>query len=84
MDSDIAARAIATIRAQEEKGRSRYGTDLDDADLTGVEIVEHAVQEAADMLMYLTALKKYLEEIAADIAALDSSMVTERVKELDV
>ena len=84
MDSDIAARAIATIRAQEEKGRSKYGTDLDNADLSVLEVVEHAVQEAADLLMYLSALRKYFEGIAADIAALDSSMVTERVKELDV
>ena len=47
--------AAAVLAAQEAKGLSKYGTTLDDAGLSEIEIAEHAQQEAADLLMYLTA-----------------------------
>ena len=55
-DSKTLRTAVGTLRAQEAKGRGKYGTDLDGAGLDALQLLTHATEEAADLLMYLTAL----------------------------
>jgi len=48
------------LRAQ--FGKQKYGTDLDRKDLTTLDWIEHAKQEAMDYVLYLQKLKVELEE----------------------
>jgi hypothetical protein len=41
-------------------GKKKYGTDLDRKDLTTLEWIEHAKQEAMDYVLYLEKLKQEL------------------------
>lgn len=43
-------------------GREKYGHTLADAELSPAELVRHAREEAADLLVYLTALEDVLRE----------------------
>lgn len=43
-------------------GREKYGHTLADAALSPAELVRHAREEAADLLVYLTALEAVLRE----------------------
>lgn len=62
-DSGTLRTAVGTMRAQEAKGRSKYGADLDGAGLDALQLLTHATEEAADLLMYLTALQKAVAEL---------------------
>ena len=66
-DSGTLTRAHATLRAQEAKGRAKYGTDLDGANLTVKQSLQHATEEAADLLMYLTDLPRRLDTLEEDL-----------------
>ncbi|MBB6053317.1 putative nucleic acid-binding protein [Armatimonas rosea] len=57
--------AAAVLAAQEAKGLSKYGTTLDTAGLSLLEIAEHYQQEAADALMYATAMVELMKKEAA-------------------
>ena len=50
--SKTLATAQALLKARELKGLSEYGKTLDRWDLTDLELVNHAIEEAADQLMY--------------------------------
>ena len=55
----------SVIRQLEERatvGKAKYGTDLDRKDLSLVEWVEHAKQEALDLALYLEKIKQTLSE----------------------
>lgn len=41
-------------------GKQKYGTDLDRKDLTTLDWIEHAKQEAMDSILYLEKLKQEL------------------------
>ena len=56
----IAEEAKWRIDKQSEKGLNKYGHLLDSANLNEVELVEHFIQEATDMLQYGVALKRLL------------------------
>lgn len=80
------------LRAQEAKGREKYRTDLDGAGLSAAQLLTHATEEAADLLMYLTALKAHIgvdQEIARDWeacyrgACADRGVLLARVAELE-
>ena len=43
------------------KGKAKYGVDLDRNDLTLLEWIEHAKQEAMDFILYLERLKFKLQ-----------------------
>ena len=65
-------RAKVALDLQNEKGVDKYGGTLDETKPSPAALVNHAVQEAADALMYLTRLaddivdlQSALEEIAA-------------------
>lgn len=59
-DIETTAEAIALLRAGDAKGRAKYPTTLDDAELSPVELVRHATEEAADLLKYLVAARRAL------------------------
>ena len=68
-DSETLRAAVGTLRQQEAKGRGKYGSDLDGANLTAAQLLTHAAEEAADLLMYLTALQAHAtldQQIAGD------------------
>lgn len=77
-DSDTLARAHATLRQQEAKGRGKYGADLDGAGLSALQLLTHATEEAADQLMYLTALQKAVAELEAELSATERTADAER------
>lgn len=59
-DTDVVTDALALLRSGDAKGRQKYGVTLDDADLSPGELVQHAAEEAADLLKYLVALRRAL------------------------
>ena len=50
------------IDAQQDKGLSKYGVYVDEADLTAEEWIEHAQEELADMMVYLEYLKRKISK----------------------
>lgn len=91
-DSETFRAAVGTLRQQEAKGRGKYGTDLDGAGLTAAQLLTHAAEESADLLMYLTALKSHAtldQQIAGDWesayrgACKDRDALAARVAELE-
>ena len=46
---------------QQDKGRTEHGTTLYDANLSQLELLNHAIEEAADQLNYLVAMKLQME-----------------------
>lgn len=42
-------------------GKEKYGTDMDRNDLTLLEWVEHAKEEAMDLVVYLTKIEEELK-----------------------
>ena len=46
------------LNRQESKGLSKYGVLLDGANLDSGKLVEHAIEEVADLLQYLVALRR--------------------------
>jgi hypothetical protein len=56
--------AAAVLAAQEAKGLAKYGTTLDTAGLSLLEIATHYQQEAADALMYATAMVELMKKEA--------------------
>ena len=45
-----------------EKGKAKYGVDLDRKDLSLLEWIEHAKQEHMDAILYLEKIKQTLSE----------------------
>lgn len=43
-------------------GQTKYGTNLDRTDLSTIEWLNHAIEEQMDSILYLTKLKKELNE----------------------
>jgi hypothetical protein len=50
--------AAEFITSRAVMGRKKYGHTLADANLSSAELVQHAREETADLLVYLTALKE--------------------------
>lgn len=55
--SDIIEASKAAIDKQHEKGLKKYGGSLDDTAPSAPELIDHAIEEAADQLNYLVALR---------------------------
>lgn len=62
----ILADVQALFVKQTEKGIRKYGDTVRADNLTQVEWCQHALDEHADSMVYLTALKKSLEESEAN------------------
>ena len=56
--SRILYNIIDDLLAREEKGLKEYGTTMDRTDLTELEWLQHAYEEALDLSIYLKKLIK--------------------------
>ena len=85
------ALGTGAMLSQREKGMTKYGTSLEEAALSAGELAEHALQEAADGLVYGVMLAKkvrMLEDqfiaLQTGIAATDTpAVVSSREKRLE-
>lgn len=57
MSDSVLQKAIDVLRCQQQKGVERYGQTIEQSGLTRTEILDHAIEEAADLLIYLTAIR---------------------------
>lgn len=59
---DYTAQLLAIIEQQCAKGLAKYGVSLEDADLSAEELIEHALQEIADLSQYMIALRDKMKK----------------------
>ena len=59
MKDTIVESVIEQFKQRSNVGINKYGTTLDRTDLTRLEWLNHAQQEAMDMILYLEKLKSY-------------------------
>lgn len=59
---NITERVKAIIDGQREKGIAKYGQGVEDAELSPVDWIRHAQEEAADLMIYLEKIKIELEK----------------------
>ena len=59
MKDSIVESVIKQFKQRSEVGKVKYGITLDRTDLTRLEWLNHAQQEAMDMILYLEKLKSY-------------------------
>ena len=59
MKDSIVESVIEQFKQRSNVGINKYGTTLDRTDLTRLEWLNHAQQEAMDMILYLEKLKQY-------------------------
>ena len=59
MKDSIVESVIEQFKQRSNVGINKYGTTLDRTDLTRLEWLNHAQQEAMDMILYLEKLKSY-------------------------
>lgn len=53
---------IERLKQREERGLSKYGCTLDRTDLSTLEWLQHAQDEALDLAAYLEGLKRLFSE----------------------
>ena len=54
----IVTTIIEQFKERSERGKAKYGVDLDRTDLTLLEWIEHAKQEHMDAILYLEKIKQ--------------------------
>lgn len=64
-DDSIIYEVAALMRTRAEIGKQTYGTTMDRDDLTTEEWLDHAIEEALDLSIYLTKIKRELKELKA-------------------
>ena len=62
MKDTIVESVIEQFKQRSEVGKVKYGITLDRTDLTRLEWLNHAQQEAMDLILYLEKLKQYDKE----------------------
>ena len=62
MKDSIVESVIEQFKQRSEVGKVKYGITLDRTDLTRLQWLNHAQQEAMDMVLYLEKLKQYDKE----------------------
>lgn len=62
MQDSIVNSVIDKFKQRSEAGINKYGTTLDREDLTTLDWLKHAQEEAMDFCLYLEKLSKKLEE----------------------
>lgn len=62
MKDSIVESVIEQFKKRSEVGKVKYGITLDRTDLSRLEWLNHAQQEAMDMILYLEKLKQYDKE----------------------
>ena len=60
-DDSIIYEVAALMRSRSQKGKQTYGTTMDRDDLTTEQWLDHAIEEALDLAIYLTKIKKDFE-----------------------
>tara|TARA_Y100000389_G_scaffold192087_1_gene219142 strand:+ start:3171 stop:3368 length:198 start_codon:yes stop_codon:yes gene_type:complete len=53
---------IQKFKNRAEVGKQKYGTDLDRTDLSLIDWINHAEEEAMDMILYLEKLKNEINK----------------------
>lgn len=61
-DDSIIYEVAALMRRRADVGKHKYGTTMDRNDLTREQWIDHAIEEALDFAIYLTKIKKVLNE----------------------
>ena len=69
------AMGTAMMLSQREKGIEKYGQPIEDAKLSALELVEHAAQEAADGLVYISELPAKVQALMDRIAELEGALI---------
>jgi hypothetical protein len=59
MKDTIVESVIEQFKQRSEIGIKKYNTTLDRTDLTRLEWLQHAQEEAMDLILYLEKLKQY-------------------------
>ena len=59
MKDTIVESVIEQFKQRSEAGINKYGVTLDRTDLTRLQWLQHAQEEAMDMILYLEKLKQY-------------------------
>jgi hypothetical protein len=59
MNDTIVQSVIEQFKQRSEVGIKKYNTTLDRTDLTRLEWLQHAQEEAMDLILYLEKLKQY-------------------------
>lgn len=62
-DDSIIYEVARLMRHRADKGKDTYGTTMDRDDLSTEEWLDHAIEEALDLAIYLTKIKKELEQL---------------------
>lgn len=60
VNDTIAKSVINEIKSRSERGFDKYGTTLDRTDLTILDWIQHAKEEALDLALYLEKIKQEL------------------------
>ena len=60
--NEVEEAVIDQIRKRRDAGRSKYGTTMERTDLSILQWVQHAQEEAMDFSIYLEKLKRVLKE----------------------
>ncbi len=59
---EVEEAVVSQIRKRRDAGRSKYGTTMERTDLTILQWVQHAQEEAMDFSIYLEKLKRVLKD----------------------
>jgi hypothetical protein len=62
-DDSIIYEVAKLMRMRADKGKQTYGTTMDRDDLTTDEWLDHAIEEALDLAIYLTKIKRELNAL---------------------
>jgi hypothetical protein len=62
MTDTITQRVIYLLESRAKKGFQEYGVTMDRDDLTPEQWIDHAIEEALDLAIYLTKIKTTLHE----------------------
>ena len=62
MTDTITQRVIYLLESRAKKGFQEYGVTMDREDLTPEQWIDHAIEEALDLAIYLTKIKTTLNE----------------------
>jgi len=80
MKDKIVESVIEQMRSRSEVGMKKYGTNLERIDLTTIEWISHAQQEAMDLALYLERIKQDLLSLAGDIDVAHKNKANENTK----
>lgn len=58
-DDSVIYEVALKLRKQIDKGVSTYGMTMDRIDMTREQWIDHAIEEAIDLAIYLTKIKRY-------------------------